>query len=351
MKKIVHIIHSKAIGGVEVAVKEYYQYMPKTVDYYLFCIDPVSNEYFIKGSNLVDFKGIHNPLTFIDIAKKILKIKPDVIVTSLWKSHLLGLFLKTLIHRQAKYCGFLHSSRYFHVFDCFFSKLALKKFQYFIFDSKASLVFSEEVKTRGRLKSWIVPPVVLCMKETIPLNKNFQPPYRFCFMGRIVEEKNVTYAIHLIESLQKMGVDVLFDIYGLGKQQNEINKLISDNSSINYCGFIAPEEVINTMTKYDFYLQCSSVEGFAISVVQALSAGLVCFITPVGEIASYTEDGMNAVHLKGENSQQDANKVLKYLENLIQCNSISDKAEKTVSTMPRFTELFDKALQEISLKT
>jgi len=351
MKKVVHIIHSKAIGGVEVSVNQYFQYTPKAVDYYLFCIDPVSNVFFIKSNNLFDFYGIHNPLTFIDIAKKILEIQPDIVVTSLWKSHFLGLFIKTFIYRKANYCGFLHSSTYFHVFDSFFSKLALKKFQYFIFDSKAAFTFSKEVKTRERLNNWIVPPVVMCMEDKPNSNKSFQVPYRFCFMGRIEEEKKIAYAIAIIECLQNMEIDVVFDIYGLGKQQDELNKLISKNSNINYRGFITPTEVINTMTKYNFYLQCSSVEGFAISIVQALSAGLVCFTTPVGEIASYTEDGMNAVHLTGKNAQQDANKVLKHLKNLMQCNEISDKAEKTVSTMPRFTELFDNALKEMSLKT
>ena len=351
MKKVVHIIHSKAIGGVEVSVNEYYKYTPKAVDYYLFCIDPISNTFFIKGNNLFDFNGIHNPLTFIDIAQKILKIRPDVIVTSLWKSHLVGLFLKSFIYRQANYCGFLHSSTYFHVFDSFFSKLALKKFQYFIFDSKASFTFSKEVKTKKRLKNWIVPPVVMCMEKEPDSNNNFQVPYRFCFMGRLEKEKNLTYAINLIECLQNMGVDIVFDIYGLGKQQDEIGKLISDNSSINYCGFIAPEKVINTMTKYNFYIQCSSVEGFAISVVQALSAGLVCFITPVGEIASYTENGVNAVHLKAENFQQDADNILKYLNKGKQCQSISEQAALSINTMPKFTISFDQALQEMCFKS
>lgn len=350
MQKVVHIIHGMSIGGVEVAIKEYYEYQSKSVEYYLFCIDPVEDNFIDRNISLHEFNGIHKPATFMNIAKKVLEIKPDVILTSLWKGHFIGLFLKIFVYSKASYCGFLHNTKYFHIFDSVFSKLALKQFNYFFFDSQASYIFSKEVKTSNRNRNWIVPPIVKCMEESEFKEKQFTSPYRLCFMGRIVEQKNIMYAINIIQHLQQMNIPMLFDIYGEGKQLQEMNKLIFKNNNIRYCGPLKPEQVIRTMCEYDFYIQTSHVEGLAISVVQALSCGLVSFLTPVGEIANYSDDGVNAIHLTGNNFAFDANKISKYLNNTKECKLISKNAFISVSKMPRFNTTFDQALVQITTK-
>jgi len=64
--------------------------------------------------------------------------------------------------------------------------------------------------------------------------------------------------------------------------------------------------------KASFYLQTSRYEGMALSVIEAMQAGLVPVVTPVGEIASYTMPGETAIWI--ENTPGEGQAVAKVLE-------------------------------------
>jgi glycosyltransferase involved in cell wall biosynthesis len=76
----------------------------------------------------------------------------------------------------------------------------------------------------------------------------------------------------------------------------KINELDIHNN-VSFKGIVAPNEINDLMKNYDFYLQTSAVEGMAMSVVQAMQNGLVCLVTPCGEIANYSQDMISAIHL------------------------------------------------------
>ena len=65
------------------------------------------------------------------------------------------------------------------------------------------------------------------------------------------------------------------------------------------------EEIISYSRRASFYLQTSSYEGMAMSVVESMQLGLVPVVTPVGEIANYCLQGVNAVIIRSDQNAVD----------------------------------------------
>jgi glycosyltransferase involved in cell wall biosynthesis len=67
--------------------------------------------------------------------------------------------------------------------------------------------------------------------------------------------------------------------------------------SVSLLGAKPWEDILQHAVESSFYLQTSMYEGMALSVVEAMQAGLVPIVKPVGEISSYTRDGESAIWL------------------------------------------------------
>ena len=75
--------------------------------------------------------------------------------------------------------------------------------------------------------------------------------------------------------------------------------------AITLTGPLTSAEIASHAARASFYVQTSHYEGMALSVMEAMQAGLVPVITPAGEIARYTTDGENAVWIPPEASPDD----------------------------------------------
>ena len=84
---------------------------------------------------------------------------------------------------------------------------------------------------------------------------------------------------------------------------NKLESLIDGFQISDYISFKGPIQSDNVnfvLNQYDFYLQTSKAEGMAMTVVQAMQQGLVCLVTPVGEIGNYSRNMISAVHLSSD---------------------------------------------------
>ena len=107
--KIIHIITSSFGGGVETAGKSFLEYS--------------SNNYDFKVFFLKDKEKQNSFFAYFNSLKKIIKISPDLVLTSLWKSNFI-VFLIKIINFKTRYILFLHSTRNKHFVDGFFTTLA-----------------------------------------------------------------------------------------------------------------------------------------------------------------------------------------------------------------------------------
>lgn len=302
MKKTVHIINAMEIGGVEVGVLSLLR-------------SNLSENY-----NVVLVKGcdslIYDELTpsekdrifvsngYLAALKTLIKLKPDIVVSSLWRAHFVTLLYQCL-NFKFKHIHFMHSARFGHIIDMLVTKV--------------SLFFSDSIFCDSKLtKEWLLNNSSIKNADVVNMNVSFTnetkltsfKPYSFVFVGRFAKQKNLLSAFEFIEELKHLGLDVYYDLYGrddgeLSHLKNIVNKKkLSD--CIKFYDSINPDKIESKMREYNYYLQSSLVEGMSISVFQSIKNGLLPIVTPVGEIPNYSKHLYNAFFLDDKDIKKSA---------------------------------------------
>ncbi|MBS9719639.1 glycosyltransferase family 4 protein [Tianweitania sp. BSSL-BM11] len=122
---------------------------------------------------------------------------------------------------------------------------------------------------------------------------------RFIFWGRLRTQKNVRRAIQLFEQIRLIDDQAHFAIIGPdGGEGTLIKECINSlglQDHVTMHGPLDHEEITQIAASSHFYLQTSTHEGMAMSVVEAMQLGLIPVVTAVGEIANYCTDRINSL--------------------------------------------------------
>jgi len=298
--KIYHVLPKSKLGGAETAVFSSVAYLNKKGEGFKVITIEKSNDYsHINSDFLIRLDGsIFNPICYFRFIKLIIKTKPDMIVFSLWKSSLFGLALKLFFFftkRKIKTSLIIHSSKFSHWMDLLVTKIGVKVFDNIYFDSLSTQKsFSKKNNEQDMVLSFSTRQVSPKQFESL------EHVIKFVFVGRLHKVKNVTTSINFIKFLTDAGINIKYDIFGPdeGELENINNRIakLKLNGIVCYKGVLDNNDVIDTIKKYNFYIQFSEYEGMAMSVVESMKAGLVPCVTSVGEIPNYSKDGFNAIH-------------------------------------------------------
>ena len=87
------------------------------------------------------------------------------------------------------------------------------------------------------------------------------------------------------------------------------------------------KQIIELVKDNSFFIQLSSYEGMAMSVVESMQLGLVPIVTNVGEIENYCTDGFNSIIYEGV--EKTFLKVLNVKENIEVYKYIRNNSSKT----------------------
>lgn len=342
-KKIVHLIPSNKIGGVEIAAKSAENYLR---DYYDFKLDFV-----FKYSHKTIFNQI---LGVLRSCTRLFLKPPDVLITSLWITVLIALPLKLVYGKRITWIHFMHNIIFFHFLDKTLSKIGLYKCDFVFVDSKSTKLFVKKITLKNHYSISFILNKIGTIPKKNEINHN---EISFVFIGRVVDQKNLELAIKVIYRLTKEGYPVHFDIYGpIEMNLNKLESLIDNFQISDYISFKGPiqsDNVNSLLNQYDFYLQTSKAEGMAITVVQAMQQGLVCLVTPVGEIGNYSRNMISAVHLNSEEISDFNN----FIDNIETCinnpdvySSISESAFNTFSQKLTYKESLKSAIDKVLKK-
>ena len=112
------------------------------------------------------------------------------------------------------------------------------------------------------------------------------------FYSRICEKKNLFFLIEIVAKIKR---NLILDIYGPIEDEKYWNKCetlikkLPSNIKCNYKGIIKPEDVTNSLTKYDLFLFPTLGENFGHVIFESLLSGTPIFIsdqTPWGQVKS-----------------------------------------------------------------
>lgn len=290
---IVHLIPYDGIGGVEAAARttlngNYYELFNFRVDT-------------IFPSEQSDSRvGYFSPSHFISIVINLLKSKPDVLIVSLWRAYLVGIIIK-MLRKKTKLVVFLHLPSDVHWIDFLVTRVAARLSSKIWADSTETLVHR-----LPRLPAEKCRVISFVTDHVLPIANLGPVKPLFIFWGRIHRQKNLARAVRLFAEIHSRVPGAEFCVIGPdGGDLSSLKKLISEldlDAAIKIFGPMTFCEIRRHAASASFYLQTSTDEGMAMSVVEAMQLGLLPVVTPVGEIPRYTCAGKNAVVVRDDSA-------------------------------------------------
>tara|TARA_B110000211_G_C14058339_1_gene544393 strand:- start:652 stop:1659 length:1008 start_codon:yes stop_codon:yes gene_type:complete len=286
MINIIYLIPLDSLGGgVEVAAKGV-----KSITHHRFNFNV---KYICKEKS-----ELFNARVFIKTAKTIYAMKPEVLILSLWRSQLIGVFIKLFLPRT-KIIFFVHSAEHAHFLDYFLSRLTLFIASEVWGDSVTSL--KERFKYSKKSKNGRVISFSARNIEKFEIRKNCP---NFIYWGRIGKEKGLERSVVIFSKILEFYPKATFTIIGsdggrLNKIKTQCQELKLDKS-VHFYNEMEFSEIKKFAKNASFYLQTSLYEGAAMSVMESMKLGLIPIVTPVGEISRYCKSN-NSVLVRSNN--------------------------------------------------
>ena len=113
------------------------------------------------------------------------------------------------------------------------------------------------------------------------------------FVGRLSEEKNPDVFIEAARSVfaDPQGNNVKFFVIGDGAMRERVERLIAEcnNDNITYLGYKA--EVAHYLSAADVFVLPSSIEGFPLSILEAMAMEVAVIASDVGAVREILDDG------------------------------------------------------------
>ena len=237
-------------------------------------------------------------VTILSAVRFLLRFSPDLMICSLWRASMIGIIVK-IMKKKIKLYSFVHNTMFFHALDRTFTALALNNADGVLTDSKATSAF-----VLSRFNPTVPVHIISFFTDSSPLQRTNAPlqtqkGVRFIYLGRIDPIKNIPSAIDVIHYLRSENIDASLDLFGNNNEYcGEVIEYIKNKnlqSVVQFKGELHPISRLKIFKNYNFLIQLSQAEGMAMSVAEAMQNGIVCVVTPVGEIPNYSEDMKSAI--------------------------------------------------------
>nr|WP_295926907.1 glycosyltransferase family 4 protein [uncultured Dyadobacter sp.] len=358
-RKLLYILHDIAIGGVEVAllsaIPELSQkYNLKVV--VLGKIDPKNiarlNADERQVFEVFDYPRYVFPLRLPTIIKFILDFNPELMICSLWRASMVASIVKKM-NKNIRLFAFNHSTQFSHFFQSYFIKMAARSADIVLTDSVATSLFVKTFSVTAQILevSFLTDDTPDAISRRAP---QLDEPITFMFLGRINPVKNLPLIIKVIYDLRQRSVPAILDVYGRSDgPMSEITSLITKlklEDHVRFKGEIESSSRKSLFDRYHFYIQLSSREGMAMSVAEAMQHGLVCVVSPVGEIIHYSKDMESAIFIDIHQSdlKNAAGKIIEVINNPELYKKLSDNCHSTFQNKKRYSEsLIDRLEQSM----
>lgn len=314
--KIVQLIYSLTGGGAERFTVDLSNQLAKTEKVYLLLIvqkDKPGASFYLndvsKDVNIINL-GLQKGLTwkaFYKIYLVIKKIKPDVVNAHL--NTLVYLFPLVYIFPKVKFYHTLHNpaeictgvrgqdllNRFFYrtkIRPITISELSNKSYRNYYKNNNSVKI------DNGRSKPLLTAENDLVRKE-IESYKQHDDDIVFIHVARCHVQKNQLMLIKVFNKLLENGRHVILLICGSGFDSDLGVKIKNERkySGIYFLG--AKQNIADYLNNSDCFILSSIWEGLPISLLEAMSYGIIPISTPAGGIPSVVEDGVSGILAKG----------------------------------------------------
>jgi glycosyltransferase involved in cell wall biosynthesis len=152
---------------------------------------------------------------------------------------------------------------------------------------KDSIAVTGDLPTRGFLPE--------CENQSLVATTSEHEGLRVIFLSRIAREKNLDYALKVLE---KVSAKIVFDIYGPAENAaywEECKKIVArlpGNVVADYKGNVNPDQVIRVFSQYDLFLFPTGGEAYGNVIAESLIAGTPVLVSTQTPWRGLQSDGL-----------------------------------------------------------
>ena len=143
----------------------------------------------------------------------------------------------------------------------------------------------------------------------------------FLYFGRFSSNKQVHVLIDIFIEFSKKKSNVELLLIGGTDNKHYLSLLknkILKNKQIKIINFLEYQSLIKKMKEFNFFITASNYEGFGMSILEAMSAGLIPVVNNISPLNSLVNDGINGIVIEFNNH----NKAVKQLEEVYSINKV-----------------------------
>ena len=165
-------------------------------------------------------------------------------------------------------------------------------------------------------------------------------------VGRLTEAKDQFTLISSIEILKKQGRNIYLILIGDGEMRKPLEAEIA-RKNLTDCVHLAGSrsDVDQILPIADAFVLSSKREGFPMSILEAMAAGLPVIATDVGGIPEVIRDGENGVLVPSQDPDSLANAICRVFDDLNYASELGKKARETIVnrySLTTITEAYSK---------
>ncbi len=138
-----------------------------------------------------------------------------------------------------------------------------------------------------------------------------------CFFGRLNWQKNVDVLIKALAEIKKEIPSIQCKIIGSGPAEEELKRLtkrLGLENTIHFYGYVKDyNEMLKEAKKAHLFVQPSTLEGFGITVIEALALGLPYVISDIPPFIEITKNGKGGEIFQQMNVNDLSQKIIKLL--------------------------------------
>lgn len=169
----------------------------------------------------------------------------------------------------------------------------------------------------------------------------------FIAVSRFFQGKGLEYLLEAMPTVLKEFPDSTLRLVGAGPMETELRSLISElqiQDSVELAGF--SEEVFSELMAADIYVLASLTEGYSISTIEAMAAGLAVVATPVGIVPELIEQEVSGLIVEPQDSTAIAEALIQLLSDPVNTRLYGNAARERVlnSLSP---EVYQAALDDL----
>ena len=104
--------------------------------------------------------------------------------------------------------------------------------------------------------------------------KGERSPYSLITASRLASEKHIDWLVQAVVEAKNILPDITFDIYGTGGEFGRLQQLIAEKNAQGYIHLMGHQHLEEVYQSYQLYVAASTSEGFGLTLLEAVAAGL-----------------------------------------------------------------------------